>query len=46
MPNDQTYDVDAQTGSGDTDVVVQRRDDAESRIQVETGSGDITVEGR
>jgi Putative adhesin len=46
VPRNQTYDVAVQSGSGDTEVNVPQQGAAAHRIQVRTGSGDISLRSR
>ena len=46
VPSAQTYAVDVETGSGDTRIDVPDESTAGHRIQVRTGSGDISLRSR
>ena len=43
LPDGQSYVFDTRTGSGDIDNNLPQTNGADHRIQVETGSGDITI---
>jgi hypothetical protein len=45
LPDGQSYVLDVQSGSGDSRVEIPQQPTAEHRVQVRTGSGDISVRG-
>jgi hypothetical protein len=45
VPNNQSYAVAFRTGSGDTDINVPQQSTSDRKIEVQTGSGDISVSG-
>ena len=45
VPENQSYAVTYRTGSGDTDINVSQQSTSDRKIEVQTGSGDISVSG-
>jgi len=45
VPENQSYAVTYRTGSGDTDINVPQQSTSDRKIEVQTGSGDISVSG-
>ena len=46
VPDGQSYVLDTHTGSGDLDIGIPQTNGADHRVQVQTGSGDISIRGR